>query len=138
MNILREKIETFFAALRSDEALQVEEHENGILRAMESAETLVGDYREQADLNRPLTDENALFRKCFADECRNTMLLIGDADAGRRAEELEFLPAEQIVEARDEILQRYDEQFVVRPRIDEPSGDRKKEAKENVAEYRVR
>ncbi|MFC1556153.1 hypothetical protein ACFL67_03630 [candidate division KSB1 bacterium] len=138
MNILREKIETFFTELRSDEALHVEEHENSILRALESAETLVNDYREQADSNVTLTDENALFRKCFADECRNTMLLIGDTDAGRRAEEIEFLSAEQIVDARDEILQQYDEQFIVRPRIEETIKSGKRESNGDAAEYRVR
>ena len=108
MSIVRNRIEAFFEALEGGGPLHVEVKRQEILSALESMEQLVRDQGDLLGRHDEALEENALFRRHIAEDARNKLFLLGDADAARKAGELEYVPADRLLDEYGGITGRFD------------------------------
>ena len=115
MEKLIDTLDAFFSAFESTEAFDFTAFKEAVQQALEPVKEQMSQYAGLRTACDNAVEENALLRHSIIQDCRAKLLLLGDKNADHEAEMLEFFTAEELLNRRDLILQRYDSRFRVEP-----------------------
>jgi len=113
MKELKQKLEALFSAFDADEAFDLETHKAAIMGALAPFEERFNRFEKAIEESSDATEENVLLRRIITNDCKAKLVLLGEEDADRQAEELEVLDVEQLTERREEIIRRFDSRFSI-------------------------
>ena len=113
MKQLEQKLEDFFSAFDSDEAIDLSAQKCEIMELlsclMSEYDHLTGKIKE----SQRLQEENEDLRRIITNDCRAKLILLGDGDADERVRCIAALPLEELKEKRLAILRRFDSKFIL-------------------------
>lgn len=111
MEQLTKKLEEFFDAFDTDEAIDISSYKMELMTLLTDFASEYDQMTKKVAVLQKVEEENTELRRIIANDCRAKLILLNDADADVKAEELEALPLEKLQAEHAAILKRFDSKF---------------------------
>lgn len=109
MEQLTKKLEEFFGAFDTDEALDISAYKVEITALLSDFASEYDRLSKKASGLQKVEEENTELRRIIVNDCRAKLILLNDADA--TGEEMEALPLDKLQAEHAAILKRFDSKF---------------------------
>lgn len=111
MEQLTKKLEEFFDAFDTDEAIDISAYKAELTALLSDCASEYDQMTKKVSGLQKVEEGNTELRRIIANDCRAKWILLNDADADAKAEELEALPLEKLHAERAAVLKRFDSKF---------------------------
>ncbi|KPK91117.1 hypothetical protein AMJ80_07645 [bacterium SM23_31] len=111
MEQLTQKLEELFDAFDTDEAIDLSAYKAELTALLSGCASEYDRMTLKVARLKMVEEENIELRRIIANDCRAKLILLNDADAGAKAEEMVVLPLEKLDAERAAVLRRFDSKF---------------------------